>query len=878
MLRDTSGTGGTTMSDCSVVVGKLKRPRAWVVIGAPAGAEWAAAELEWVLHLDGLATARVRVDGAVDAAAADLRAVADQLALDTGCPVLYSGVAAGAAAALRAASFPGAAGALSWRGDLGRGVVPTGGPSLIIVHPDEGAAARRAAGRAKRRLAGSGRVAVLWAREDPLDAVRSWRVAASRGAWPYRSVTRRRVSRQVVVPVMAALVAGPILLPRTITRPARSEAKILAQAGRGRRVERRQRLGDGAGYELAAVTAPGSFAGKKIGAAQRDGDVKPDATGSRSLIDADGMKFFINTDITFSTSSSASAGMSEASGTHAVPASTSAGGMSNTMLEDAYDGYQSLAIYTGAQPPGPVETGNASYDIYNKNGAAPTAACDGQGLDFPIQTDGGLGVTMTREVYVSPDDDFARWLDVFTNTGASPVTFDAETANNLGSDNHTTITGTSSNDAVPSTSDDWVTTSAGFQGKTNDKPRLGHIMEGPGASLPLEGVHFANGNDNPYWSYELTIPAGQTEAILNFAVVDGTIAASKADSARLDALPATALECLTPTQESDIVNFSAAPPARSAPPYIPPSTTSTTTPASATPSVGRLAGSDRIGTAIAASQSEFSAGSTDGAVIATSDDFADALTAGPLAAKEGVPLLLNPPDALDPRVLAELQRVAEPGSSVQIVGGEAAISDAVQASITAAGFTVTRLAGSDRFATAVAVAGAMGNPTTVVEASGESLPDAVSASALAAHLGGAVLLTDGPAQATETAAYLAANPGGKHFAVGGEAAAADPSATPLAGADRFETSVDVAQQFQSPTTVGIVNGADPIDGLAAGALLGEAGGPVILIAPTGGPSEVDAYLQSVASSVKTVDVFGGTAAVPDSVVQEVQTDVTPTPS
>src|SRR5258708_4112274 len=52
----------------------------------------------------------------------------------------------------------------------------------------------------------------------------------------------------------------------------------------------------------------------------------PGATGSQGLIDSSGVKYFINTDITFSTSSSASAAMSEASYTHAVAASTSGGG------------------------------------------------------------------------------------------------------------------------------------------------------------------------------------------------------------------------------------------------------------------------------------------------------------------------------------------------------------------------------------------------------------------------------------------------------------------------------------------------------------------------------------------------------------------------
>src|ERR1700728_3920524 len=54
------------------------------------------------------------------------------------------------------------------------------------------------------------------------------------------------------------------------------------------------------------------------------------ATGSQSLIDNEGLQFFINTNITFTTSSSASAAMSEASYTHSVAASTLNGGTTSS--------------------------------------------------------------------------------------------------------------------------------------------------------------------------------------------------------------------------------------------------------------------------------------------------------------------------------------------------------------------------------------------------------------------------------------------------------------------------------------------------------------------------------------------------------------------
>src|SRR5581483_10807994 len=100
---------------------------------------------------------------------------------------------------------------------------------------------------------------------------------------------------------------------------------------------------------------------------------RADATGSVQLIDSGGLQYFINTNITFSTSSSASGAASEASFTGPVVASTSAGGTTMSTLNDMFDGYQGLCVsLTNAT--GPCSTGNANYTMYEKNGAATVDA------------------------------------------------------------------------------------------------------------------------------------------------------------------------------------------------------------------------------------------------------------------------------------------------------------------------------------------------------------------------------------------------------------------------------------------------------------------------------------------------------------------------
>lgn len=170
------------------------------------------------------------------------------------------------------------------------------------------------------------------------------------------------------------------------------------------------------------------------GNVQGDGihNVGIQATGSQALVDMAGVKWFANTNITFSTSSSASAAMSEASFTHAVAASTLNGGTVNSTLNDAFDGYNSLCVsFTGGPTPGTCQTGSATFTIYNKNGAATTECPSGvtstnRQVVFPAQVMGDSttmgNITVSRKVFVPDNDSFARWINTFTNTGTTPET------------------------------------------------------------------------------------------------------------------------------------------------------------------------------------------------------------------------------------------------------------------------------------------------------------------------------------------------------------------------------------------------------------------------------------------------------------------------
>ncbi len=277
---------------------------------------------------------------------------------------------------------------------------------------------------------------------------------------------------------------------------------------------------------------------------------------------------------------------------------------------------------------------------------------------------------------------------------------------------------------------------------------------------------------------------------------------------------------------------------------------------STTPYPIQLFGSDGIGTSIAVSKQEFpTPGSASCVVLARDDFFSDALAGGPLAAACGGPLLLTegaPESAtLDSRTQAEIVRVLPPGGTVYVLGGDLALSPDIDATLESLGYQVVREAGADEYATAVDIAEALGNPTTIFEATGLSFYDALSAvpAAIANHA--AILLTDGATQAPETAAYLAAHPGDFRYSIGGPLAAggADPSATNIAGADLYGTAAAVARFFFPNATIfGAATAFDFQDALAGGVFMATGGrlGPMLLVESPPFAPPIVSYLNSLA--------------------------------
>jgi hypothetical protein len=291
------------------------------------------------------------------------------------------------------------------------------------------------------------------------------------------------------------------------------------------------------------------------------------------------------------------------------------------------------------------------------------------------------------------------------------------------------------------------------------------------------------------------------------------------------------------------------------------------------PVVTRLAGPNRIETAIALSEDLYEQGEAPAAVLASSDDFPDAIAGGPLAASAGGPLLLTGGDELDARVAAELERAVEPGAEVFLLGGTAVLGDEVIGDLREAGFRPKRLAGANRFETAVAVADEMGEHEISMVADGRSFQEALIAGGAAAALHGVVVLTDGDQLPPSTRDFLAHDPH-RHVAIGTAASASAPGAEQITAGGFAELSQKVLDRLQpSVRTISVAGAGTFADALAGAPHLAALGGGLLLTDGTELSAPVRDELSQRAADLREVVLYGGTASLSEAVADAVRAAV-----
>ena len=257
----------------------------------------------------------------------------------------------------------------------------------------------------------------------------------------------------------------------------------------------------------------------------------------------------------------------------------------------------------------------------------------------------------------------------------------------------------------------------------------------------------------------------------------------------------------------------------------------------------------------------------DTVIVASGENYPDALAASGLSGVLDAPIVLTGTDELSAQAAEQLDRLQP--STIIIAGGGAAVSDTVKARLADYG-RVERLSGSSRYETSYLLyeRGGDGWGTTAIVATGAGYADALSVSSYA-YAGKAPVFLCDPATGLTDQQKTALGSFERVIVVGGSAAVPDeyvsglPGVERLSGAGRYETSVKLAE-WTAQNGLGMdgvvyATGENFPDALVSGPLAGRNNAPVLLV---GAPdSATVSYSAQAKGQVSKAYVAGGEGAV-----------------
>ncbi len=288
------------------------------------------------------------------------------------------------------------------------------------------------------------------------------------------------------------------------------------------------------------------------------------------------------------------------------------------------------------------------------------------------------------------------------------------------------------------------------------------------------------------------------------------------------------------------------------------------------PEVVRIAGPNRVVTAVEVSAATFAPG-VDTVYVATASAFPDALTGGPAAARDGAPVLLVTATSLPDATRDEIERLAP--RRIVILGGEAAVGESVAVALAdLVAEPVERIAGANRFATAADIAATFDAADTAYLATGANFPDALTGGAAAARDGAPILLVTGSGVPAPTLRELDRLRPTRLVVLGGvgvvpddvvetaRQASPDAVVTRLAGATRYATAGQIGATFHvGRPEVFVATGRNFPDAMTGTPAAAAAGAPLFLVTADGIPDDTAAALTR--ARPRRITILGGAAAV-----------------
>jgi hypothetical protein len=181
----------------------------------------------------------------------------------------------------------------------------------------------------------------------------------------------------------------------------------------------------------------------------------------------------------------------------------------------------------------------------------------GNTITFGQVSIAGLGVQMQYDVLGTSAT--LRNLVTFNNPTGSDVSVRVDYASNFGSNGSNTVVGTSSGDTIFENSDRWIITDDAFNDPANTTVLFG--PDGPDET-PVsvsQTVFNCNGTEGILATYDITIPAGETRALLFFHQLNSTADSALAAATDFDTIPtedSDLIERLSEEQLEQVLNWS----------------------------------------------------------------------------------------------------------------------------------------------------------------------------------------------------------------------------------------------------------------------------------------------------------------------------------
>ncbi|MDU2121937.1 MAG: cell wall-binding repeat-containing protein [Clostridium celatum] len=295
--------------------------------------------------------------------------------------------------------------------------------------------------------------------------------------------------------------------------------------------------------------------------------------------------------------------------------------------------------------------------------------------------------------------------------------------------------------------------------------------------------------------------------------------------------------------------------------------------------VERAWGDNRIETSIAIAKKANESAKHNSVILAVASDFPDALTGGVLGKKYNAPIILVNKTASNSKLsLDYVVNNVEKNGTVILLGSTGVVDDSIYNHLLANGFkNIKRLGGSDRYATNIAIVNDLkpSKGTPIVVAYSLDFPDALSISPVATKNGYPIFISRKDMDKQTLEAIKNIQPS-KIYIVGSSGVISSTTENMLkgitnnivrlGGANRYETSVSIAEYFNTNSiSVAIANAMDFPDALSGSYLAYKNDSSILVVNPYNTELQRN-FIKKYNKS--NIFILGGPGAVTDSTVDQ----------